>query len=126
MNLWQIDDGGEPFDGQWCAAIWAWGKDEALAVAADIYEYPHELRRSGQSPEQYFNVRLLAEWPGTKQQPKHDAPHEERRWHVLRQAGWMEEGDYQCEACGLYPMGETTFCQDCWCCGECCECEYEK
>lgn len=121
MNLWQVDDGGIPFDGQWCACYWAWGKDEVLQMAVDGYEYPYMLIEDGVrlDPEYYFNVSLVSDWPGTKQEPKYDWPHEEHRYHVLRQAGWREESDHECESCGLYTMGMTDFCEECWCCGEC-------
>lgn len=120
MNLWQIDDGGDPFDGQWCACYWAWGKDEALQLAVDGYEYPYMLIEDGDrlDPEGYFNIRLV-DWPGTKQDPEHPYPHQESRWAVLRQAGWRDEGDSDCECCGLYAMGQTSFCRECGCCGEC-------
>jgi len=121
MNLWQVDDHGEPFDCQWCACFWAWGKDEALQMAVDAYEYPPALE--GENPEEFFRVKLISDWPGVPVPPAKDYPHEECRYVALRQAGWMDEGDNQCEACGLYPMGLTTFCEACWCCGQCCYCE---
>lgn len=47
------------------------------------------------------------------------SPHEETNYEVLRQIGWREPGDRECEACGLCSLGMYPVCHTCYRCTEC-------
>ena len=138
MNLYEITDYMKTATDYEEAAwhlIWAWGTDEALMQGAYVYEHlaeclcrrvhrddwDSELLRRCNAPkidevQEILSCRLI-ESVGVP--PRLPHPHEERRYFVMRLAGWREDGDRQCEDCGLFPMGLTTFCEGCWRCGFC-------
>lgn len=107
---------------RWWCAVWAESLTDALDIAAKHY--------GGDGPEPYRNLlegepcqnqeRLCAYTP--------ENPGMERRFKVLRLAGWREEGERTCDTCGLASLGieEYEVCDECGQCKECgCECDAE-
>lgn len=94
----------------WCEAVWTTSEEKALAWAKENY-----------GGEDYGGVavKVLDTWEG-EAVDVHDGKHE-RRATVLREAGWQEEGDNECECCGRHDWGMACWavCQTCYCCPEC-------
>lgn len=121
MNLWELHEPRWQWDERQWTLVWAWGADDAREIAQAAAEYPLD------SPANW-SCRIVPRRELRDTAPKHDAPHREQRWPVMRLAGWMQEDDDdQCEACGLWGMGIVGVCQDCCCCDECgCKCEEDS
>lgn len=123
MNLWSVGWPAceYPEDQEW-HLVWAWGRDEAIAVAWQNREWTGD--GCGWSPPQdEMMVNFHGRVSGVE--PRLDSPHEERRYKAMRLCGWLDEGDSCCcERCGLYPMGLVVMCDVCCVCDECggCEC----
>lgn len=116
MNLFELHDGA-PYheDTQWCLA-WAWGADEARQIAQQTAEYPLASLVE-------WRCRIVPRRQLRDTTPRYAVPHEERRYTVMRLAGWKEEIDAMCNSCGLYSMGLVYVCDECCQCAECgCDC----
>lgn len=97
MNLYQINDmptGAYPDEASWML-IRAWGTDEALTKAGDIYEHLRDaMPRDRGWPivptqdelREMFRVDLI-HLPDVE--PRKQVVHEERRYEVMRLAGWL-------------------------------------
>lgn len=104
---------GDPYYFGWCEAFWATSEEQALQCAAESYggECP-----AGDDP----GLWILSTYECDRE-PEQPLPYRERSESVLRDAGWMEESDTACDACGRYSMGYADWrvCEDCYLCSEC-------
>lgn len=128
MNLWTVRWPADAFEeDQEYHLVWAWGSDEARDISWLNREWTSDGGYwSSFAAEQSTIATYLH--AGVRATPRHDHPHEERRYVVMRACGYRDEGDnYPCEQCGLYAMGLTSFCDECCCCGECgCKCKEDE
>ena len=100
----------------WCDAVWARSEDQALTWARD--NYGGELWWDHNGPMEP-EIRVLSTWDGDGTAATGEGSRE-TRLSVLREAGWMEESDSQCERCELYEFGSMwPVCEHCWCCPDC-------
>jgi len=118
LTLYSVCDSSyDPFyfDG-WCDAVWAHSEREALQWARDNYGGHIWCTHDGPcEPE----LMVLSQWSGDGTAAKGPGSRETRT-AVLRQAGWMEEGDGKCDCCGLAEFdGTWPVCKTCYCCAEC-------
>lgn len=119
MNLWSVlEDNVDLYDGRHCVAFWSWGSDEAIEYWRETY------------PEQcYLNeVSCTARIANTSAKPRRGHAHCESRMEVLREIGWMCEGDARCDTCGLYELYDLSpVCEGCNQCAECgCDCDDDE
>ena len=127
LPVWAAHDdpnnhcGMYPEDRHW-VAVAAENEDQARALVAAFYD--GEAPRDEWDWKTAFEIRGPIEtkdWP-QRLQPQY--PQEIRNSEALRLMGWREEGESECESCGLAAMGikEYELCDDCYCCKMCCEC----
>ena len=126
LSAWAAHDDPEchcsqfPEDRRW-VAVAAENEDQARVLAAAFYD--GEAPRNEWNWKTAFEIREVdtSNWP-ERLQPQY--PQQITDLESLRLMGWREEGESECESCGLAAMGMPAYeiCDDCYCCTECCEC----
>jgi hypothetical protein len=117
LKLYTICDSDNPEDAiyAWWEPIWAPDPESALAYARENY--------GGEChPDDTLTLRVVTVFePNKRSCPLHDCVHREPRMSVCRDAGWRNEIDTQCDACGLWSLdsNEWLVCGDCNLCPEC-------
>ncbi len=115
-HVWPWDDPGEC--SYLCFATDA-GKARAMCRHCDgmvdcgfTEIHVRRLKRADAFIESSGNVARVASWDSSDDRL------------MLRQLGWMCEGEGSCDACGLYPcdLDEFAICTECGSCMACCEC----
>lgn len=119
LRLYCITD-ADPYDWDeifaWWVAVWAPSAKHALDWAFLNYYGDHRMEEAKDF------IRISHTEDQSKYlKPEKDGIHEERRFVALRQAGWREEGESECDSCGLYALGfpEWEVCDACYLCREC-------
>ena len=125
LPAWSIHD--DP--GEHCH----WDERNWLAVAAESEEHARVLAAAfnqGEAPRDEFDWKTAfvirgpidtTIWP-ERLQPQY--PQLIRDPECLRLLGWCDDGERDCESCGLASMGldQYAICDNCDCCKECCDC----
>jgi hypothetical protein len=126
LHAWAIHDDPDchcsqfPEDLHWIAVA-AESEDHARVLAAAFYD--GETPRDEWDWKTAFSISQVdtSTWPKRLQPqfPRHITDPES-----LRLMGWREEGESECESCGLHAMGMEAYliCDDCDFCKECCDC----
>lgn len=112
---------------RWWAAIAAEDEQQAIALAACVYNGDGPLNEM--QWKDFFAVAQhidCSEWP-SRYRPTH--PSQLTDLESLRECRFREEGEDYCDACGRASLGITQYhvCGECRQCNECgCECEMES
>jgi hypothetical protein len=126
LPAWAIHDDPDghcsqcPEDVNWIAVA-AESEDHARVLAAAFYD--GSAPRDEWDWRTAFSIRQVdtSTWPKRLQPqfPRHITDPES-----LRLMGWRDEGESECESCGLAAMGMEAYeiCDECCYCKECCEC----
>jgi hypothetical protein len=133
LELWQVHDDPThcfPDERTW-SLVWAETEHDAKLLAASVYDGEvREMQRAG--IDAHFLAERICErnvgiFAVDVYMPMR--PGVERRYEVMRLAGWAEEDERRCDSCGLAAMGIEKYavCAECYQCAECgCECEEEN
>ena len=119
FKIWDNAKGYLQWEERSWMAIYAHTEHEALDVYYKHYEYPHELERDCVEVVSVHDIdrRQILDDPNAT------IPQIENNYRVLRQLGWRDERDVQCDCCGLYEMDIVKVCPECFICDDCgCEC----
>jgi len=115
MKLFTFADTNEPTAlaeyNAWYIAVWA--PNQTIAETFAQTKHPEDG---------FFVMNLLSEKDiKTVGWPAQSKVHQETRPEILRQAGWSNEGEWECQCCGLCANGLPQFevCGDCELCLEC-------
>jgi hypothetical protein len=126
IRVWSIHDDPQGHHSQWpedrtWLAIAAETEEHAKAIAASHYD--------GDIPRNDWDWRaaFVAIQVDTSNWPDGLKPRFPRRitcLETLRLMGWHEEGESECDCCGLAAMGMRAYeiRECCGCCPKCCDC----
>jgi len=129
MKLYCITDAEDPGSQDSCEQAWwtaVWSESALHALAYALVNYGGECWIDDDP-----GLKVASSFDPSKFLVAPEMPDdvieavEERSMEVLRHAGWREEGESECDCCGLFASGleDHTVCLECFMCVECgCEC----